>query len=261
MYIADQYAHRIIQWKLGESQGQIIAGENGEGNKIDQLKSPTDVTIDQNKKSLIICDRNNRRIVRWSLENPDDRQIIISNIKCYGLMMNDNGDLFVCDEEKHEVKKWRKGEIEGTIVAGGHGKGDQLNQLNTPRFLFVDRQDTVYVSDELNHRVMKWIKNTNEGIVVAGGRGEGNCLNQLSHPFGLIVNEIGDLYVADRGNHRVMCWPSGSNEGRIVVGGTRPGAASNQLHSLTCLTFDVENNLYVVDQHNNRIQRFEVERN
>ena len=61
--------------------------------------------------------------------------------------MNENGDLFVSDGEKNKVKRWRKGEKEGTVVAGGNGQGDELNQLYSPTFIFVDRQETVYISD------------------------------------------------------------------------------------------------------------------
>ena len=265
IYIADYENDRIVKWKLGENNGETVAGGNGRGNRIDQLSYPTDVIVDENNKSLIICDCGNRRVVRWSLQNPDDREILIQNIRCWGLMMSRNGDLFVCDYENHAVKVWRKGEIgkgkEGIIVAGGNGWGNQLNQLNYPTYIFIDRKETIYVSDLENHRVMKWLKGANESIVVAGGQGQGNNLNQLCYPFGLVVNEVGDVYVADSFNHRIMCWSLGSKEGRVVVGGNGWGQGSNQLNNPRGLSFDVENNLYVADWGNNRIQRFSVDKN
>jgi len=263
IYIADHYNDRIVKWKLGENNGEIVAGGNGQGNRINQLFWPTDVIIDENNKSLIICDYGNRRVVRWPLENPNgDKEILIQNILGCGLMMNENGDLFVADLKNDAVKVWRNGEIgkgkEGIIVAGGNGRGNKLNQLNYPTYIFIDREESVYVSDNGNHRVMKWYKGANEGIVVAGGQGPGNSLNQLNHPYGLLVNEVGDIYVADYGNHRIMCWSLGSKEGRVVVDGNGFGRGSTQLNNPICLSFDVENNLYVADQSNNRIQRFDV---
>jgi len=263
IYIADYYNHRIVKWKLGENNGEIVAGGNGQGNRIDQLNCPIDVIVDENNKSLIICDQGNRRVLRWSLENPNgDKEILIQNILGWGLMMNENGDLFVSDCENCAVKRWRKGEIgkgkEGIIVAGGNGKGNQLNQLYLPTYIFIDREETVYVSDTNNHRVMKWYKGASEGIVVAGGQGPGNSLNQLNGPYGLLVNEIGDIYVADCYNHRIICWSLSSKEGRVVVGGNGAGQGSNQLNYPTSLSFDVENNLYVADQLNHRMQRFRV---
>ena len=238
-------------------------GENCEGNRTGQLNGPSDMIVDENNKSLIICDKGNRRVIRWSLENPKDKQIIIDNILCFALRMNEYGDLFVSDVEKHEVKRWRKGEteVEGIVVAGGHRVGTNLNQFNWPSFLFIDREETVYVSDRDNHRVMKWLKGAKEGIIVAGGYGRGNSLKQLFEPMGLLVNEVGDIYVADAENHRIMCWPFGSEEGRIVAGGNGPGQGSNQLIYPAGLSFDVENNLYVVDSLNNRVQRFSVDKN
>ena len=263
IYIADKFNHRIVKWKLdgGSDHGQIVAGGNDEGNRIDQLSYPRDVILDENNKSLIISDQGNSRVVRWSLENPNgDKEILIENIECWGLMMNENGDLFVSDVDNHAVKRWRKGEIggKGTIVAGGNGKGNKLNQLNNPTHFFIDREETLYVSDYYNHRVMKWLKGASEGIVVAGGQGHGNNLNQLNYPNGLLVNEVGDIYVADSANNRIMCWSAGSKEGRVIVGGNGYGKGSNQLNYPVGLSFDVENNLYVADCNNHRIQRFRV---
>ena len=265
IYIADAGNHRIVKWKLdgGSDHGEIVAGGNGEGNRIDQLNQPTDVILDEKKKSLIICDQGNRRVVRWSLQNPNgDKEILIENIKCWGLMMNKSGDLFVSDRENDAVKRWRKGEIkkgkEGRIVAGGNGKGNKLNQLNNPTYIFIDGEETIYVSDRLNHRVMKWLKGASEGIVVAGGQGQGNSLKQLYSPEGLVVNEVGDIYVADWGSHRIMCWLLGLKEGRVVVDGNGEGKGSNQLTYPFGLSFDVENNLYVADWYNHRIQRFGI---
>jgi len=208
IYVADHLNHRIIKWKFGERNGEVVAGGNGPGNRIDQLNSPFNVILDRNKKSLIICDLGNRRVVRWSLENQNNRQILIEGILCYGLTMNNKGDLFVSDWERNEVKRWKKDEKQGTIVAGGNGNGEKLNQLNYPGYIFVDREDSIYVSDCLNRRVMKWLKGAKEGIIVAGGQGEGNSLKQLSAPQGLFVNENGNVFVVDSSNNRVMCWPS-----------------------------------------------------
>jgi len=105
IYVADPYNHRIIKWKFGERNGQVVAGGNGKGNRIDQLNSPCNVILDRNKKSLIICDVGNGRVVRWSLENQNDRQILIEDISCFGLMMNNKGDLFVSDWQRDEVKR------------------------------------------------------------------------------------------------------------------------------------------------------------
>ena len=62
--IADSWNHRIVEWKMGASHGKVIAGGQGQGNRLDQLNYPTDVLIDKETNSLFIADRRNRRVVR-----------------------------------------------------------------------------------------------------------------------------------------------------------------------------------------------------
>jgi len=104
IYIADHGNNRIVKWKLGEKEGKFAAPG----------------ILDEKKKSLIIRNwsKNNGTIVRKSLENPKDKQLLIANIRGWGLMMTENGDLFVSDWNQHAVKRWRKGEKEdeGRIV-------------------------------------------------------------------------------------------------------------------------------------------------
>ncbi|CAF1419111.1 unnamed protein product, partial [Rotaria magnacalcarata] len=161
-----------------------------------RLIGPTDVLIDKETESLIICDQGNQRVVRWSRRSGTTQgEILIDSITCSGLAMDEQRYLYVSDYVKHEVRRHKLGEEIGTLVAGGNGIGGGLNQLKAPTFLFVDRDHSVYVSDRNNHRVMKWNKGAKEGIVVAGGQGEGDALTQLYHPNGLFVDTLGTLYV------------------------------------------------------------------
>ena len=261
IYIADFGNHRIVEWRLDTNNGRIVAGGNGQGNGLHQLNQPTDVIIDRQNNDLIIADPGNRRVMRRSPHSNSPPQIIIDNIDCFGLAMHADGTLYVSDRVKNEVRQWKQGESHGTIVAGGNGEGNQLNQLNYPTFLFVDNDHTLYISDYDNNRVMKWIKDAKEGIVVAGGNGQGDRLTQLSHPQKVIVDQFGQIYVADTSNHRVMRWCEGEKEGTIVVGGNGQGQDKNQLNNPVGLSFDSEGNLYVADSKNDRIEKFERDLN
>ncbi|CAF1334317.1 unnamed protein product [Rotaria magnacalcarata] len=277
--IADMWNDRIVQWMKGDTtNGKVVAGGNDQGNilnelnnqtivlnqlnnanvVLNQLNHPTDVLIDKETDSLIICD--DKRVVRWSREiNTGEGEILIENVKCYGLAMDDQKYLYVSDTEKHEVRRYKLGENNGTLVAGGNGNGDGAHQLNEPRYLFVDRQQNVYVSDSQNHRVMKWKKGAKEGEVVAGSKGSGNALTQLSRPQGLFVDTSSTLYVADSANHRVMRWTQEAKQGTVIVGGKGEGTAAHQFKYLGGLSFDRNGNLYVVDYENYRVQRFSLE--
>ncbi|CAF2143810.1 unnamed protein product [Rotaria magnacalcarata] len=250
-----------MQWKNGDTtNGHVVAGGNGQGNGLNQLNGPTDVLIDKETDSLIICDESNHRVVRWSRRSDTTQgEILIDKIACFGLAMDEQKNLYVSDYGKHEVRRYQLGENIGTLVAGGNGRGNGLNQLNYPTYLFVNRQQNVYVSDNGNHRVMKWNKGSKEGIVVAGGQGQGSALTQLYRPRGLFVDTVGTLYVADASNNRVMRWTQGANQGTVIVGGNGPGAGVNQFNFPTGLSFDRHGNLYVVDYGNNRVQRFSIQ--
>ncbi|CAF3631266.1 unnamed protein product [Adineta steineri] len=260
MIIVDSENNRVIQWKIGDTNGQVLAGGNETGNKLNQLNYPSDVVIDKWTDSFIVCNRFNRQVVRWYQHNGIMQgESLINGINCYGLAIDDQEFLYISDMEKHVVKRYQMPNMTGCDVAGGNGKGDHNNQLYIPTFIFVDQKQSVYVSDNRNHRVMKWEKDAKEGIVVAGGNGDGGALTQLSSPNVVIVDNFGTVYVADAGNHRIMRWPRGATQGIVIVGGKRPGSDSNQLYAATGISFDRRGNLYVADTQNHRIQRFLIE--
>ncbi|CAF1634578.1 unnamed protein product [Rotaria magnacalcarata] len=259
--IADTDKNRIMQWKNGDTtNGQVVAGGNGKGNRLHQLDRPTDVLIDKETDSLIICDYGNQRVVRWSRRSGTTQgEVLIDTISCYGLAMDEQRNLYVSDGGTQGVRRYQLGDNSGTLVAGGNGKGGGVNQLNSPTYLFVDRDHSVYVSDLNNHRVMKWKKGAKEGIVIAGGQGAGSALTQLNVPYGLFVDTLGTVYVADYGNHRVMRWTQGARQGTVIAGGNGYGAGANQFNGLVGFSFDRHGNLYVADYSNNRVQRFPIE--
>ncbi len=260
VYVADMSNHRIVEWKSGATRGQVVAGGNGEGNGAHQLSYPSDVIVDKERDSLIICDYLNQRVVRWPRQNGTSGETIISDISCQSLTMDENGSLYVTDEEKQEVRRYRRGESEGTVVAGGNGSGNRLDQLSFPTNVFVDQDHSVYVSDYGNHRVMKWVEGAEQGIVVAGSPGQGNGLTHLSNPYGVAVDRLGTVYVADGSNHRIMRWVKGATQGSVIVGRNGKGAQSNQFNRPDGLSFDRYGNLYVNDWGNARVQKFTIEK-
>jgi sugar lactone lactonase YvrE len=157
VFIADTWNHRIVAWKQGDNEGHVVAGGQGKGDGLHQLCKPIDVLIDKETKSLIICDWGNRRVVQWPLNNGTRGEVLIDNIDCWGLTMDKQGCLYVSDASEDEVRRFKRGDTKGTVVAGGNEEGSHLNQLNGPRYIFVDDEHSLYVSDSKNHRVMKWM--------------------------------------------------------------------------------------------------------
>ena len=229
LYILEYNNNRVTKWNLGSVIGQVVAGGNGKGSRNDQLSNPYGIVVDRGRDSLFISDTSNNRIVQWSLQGARSGKTIISGVSSTGLMMDEQGFLYISDWNRNEVRRWRVGESQGTLVAGGNGQGNRLNQLHGPRQIFVDQNHSVYVSEWYNHRVMKWVKGATEGIVVAGGQGKGSALSQLNYPDGIIVDQLGTLYIADTYNHRIVRWRKGATAGEVLVGGNGAGSRSDQL--------------------------------
>lgn len=263
IYIADFFNHRIVQWKPNMNEGKVVAGGNGQGDRRGQLNFPTDVIKDQIHNSLIICERGNKRVVSWSLADGTDGydEVLVYDIDCNCLTMDEDRSLYITDIGKHEVRRWKLGDKEGTLVAGGNGPGDALHQLNYPTFVCVDRDHSVYVSDFENHRVMKWTVNAREGIIVAGGNGSGSEPNQSSYPGGVIVDQWGTVFVADSGSDRIMRWPIDATIGTVVVGGQGHGSESNRTNRPAGIAFDRNGNLYVAEYECERVQEFPIVKN
>ncbi|CAF5175715.1 unnamed protein product, partial [Rotaria sp. Silwood1] len=114
IYVADCWNHRIVEWKSGATNGKVVAGGNEQGNGAHQLCYPYDVIIDKESDSLIISDYENNRVVRWPRQNGIRGETIISNISCFSLTMDENGFLYVVDDRKHEVRRYKIGDTQGT---------------------------------------------------------------------------------------------------------------------------------------------------
>ena len=259
IYIADCYNARIMEKTSNTVDGRIVAGGREPGDLITQLDHPTDVVIDYEDNSFMIADQGNRRVLRQSRQTNSEIEIIISDIDCSRLAMHKDGTLYVSDCVKNEVRRWKKGETHGTLVAGANGGGHQFNQLHYPTYLFVDDDHNLYISDTNNHRVVKWMAGAKEGIVVAGGNGRGDRRTQLNLPQGVIVDLFGQVFVADFKNSQVMRWCEGEKEGTMVLNGKDKNRPVDQSFSPVSLSFDSNGNLYVADGDNQRIQKFEIE--
>lgn len=259
IYVADGLSECIVQWRRGATKGNVVAGGNGLGNKTHQLNRPADVIVDEGNNSLIIADYGNKRVVRWISQS--QQEVLLENISAYDLATDKYGYFYVCDREKNEVRRWKMADIkgkQGVLVAGGNGKGKQLNQLDNPTFIFIDNEQSVYVSDRYNDRVMKWKKDAKEGTIVAGGNRQGSRREQLDGPGGVIVDDDGQVYVADSRNNRIMGWKQGAKEGEVILKATEGVPGSNEFQSPTALLLDSNGNLYITDSFYRRILRFDL---
>ena len=94
--------------------GVTVAGGNGRGDALNQLKYPYGLNIDDDNQSIVIADFANHRIVEWKIR------------------------------ASH-----------GKVIAGGQGYGNQLNQLNYPTDVLIDKEtNSLLIADRWNRRVL-----------------------------------------------------------------------------------------------------------
>lgn len=174
------------------------------------------------------------------------------------VFVDDQKNIFVCDQWNHRVQKWLPGAKAGITVAGGKGAGNRLSQLNNPSGIFVARDGLLYVADTDNDRILVWKEGDTTGTVIAGGNGRGIKPNQLANPTGVFVDAYGSVYIADALNARIQLWIKGSIAGKTVAGGNFAGPAANQLSIPLGVFVDQRENIFIADSQNDRIQRWKL---
>jgi sugar lactone lactonase YvrE len=96
------------------------------------------------------------RVVQWPRRNGKSGETIVSNVTCWSLLKDRDGYLYVSDRDKNEVRRWKIGDMNGSVVGGGNRKGEKTNQFSSPCDLSFDRQNNLYVLDFYNCRVQKF---------------------------------------------------------------------------------------------------------
>ncbi|CAF1202632.1 unnamed protein product [Adineta steineri] len=133
-------------------------------------------------------------------------------------------------------------------VAGGNGKGDQLNQLSDPLGICIDDDKSIYVADSENHRIVKSELNSKTGQITAGGNGSGNQNNQLHGPTDIIFDKQNNFFIISE-------W-----ENKRVIRYFDPKLTNPQIiiSNITCygLTIDKNRFIYASDWENHEVRRW-----
>ncbi|CAF0844815.1 unnamed protein product [Adineta steineri] len=145
------------------------------------------------------------------------------------------------------VSKFNKWKQNAITVAGGNGKGSELNQLNGPAGIFIDRKKNVFIADFLNHRIVEWKYNAEKGRIIAGGKGKGNRMDQLDYPTDVIIDEENhSIIITDQDNRRVIQW---MNQNQQIL-----------IQNIDCygLVMDKNGFLYVSDYKKHEVRRWKM---
>ncbi|MFI0242665.1 RICIN domain-containing protein [Streptomyces sp. NPDC016845] len=190
----------------------------------------------------------------------------------YGIAVDGNGTLYLCDFSNHRVRKittdGKVSTVAGTGTAGFSGDGGPARsaQLHNPREVAVDG-GTLYVTDSSNHRVRRitpdGVISTVAGTGAAGFSGDGGpaASARLNLPLGIALDATGVLYICDYSNHRIRKIATDGTistvAGSGVAGFKGDGgpAVSAQLKNVHGVAVGQEGDLYIADSSNNRVRR------
>lgn len=248
MIIVDWGNHRIVEWKSKADSGRVLIGHHGPGRGLHQLNTPTDLVIDRRTNSLIICDRGNRRVVRWPRQgNAEQGEIVLENISCWGVALDQQGHLYVSDIDENVVKRYPypPHDDEGRVVAGGTRRGMMLDELNAPSYIYVDEHQSVYVADTFNHRVMKWDKDARVGKIAARGSVRG-----------FFVDPAGNVYVAGYHDHKIMRWSKEGASQEVTVRYLEPDEERQVFMPWSICCDQQRTKIFVGDHTKQRVQCF-----
>ena len=272
--IVDSPNHRVMHWICGASHGMILAGGNGPGSRLHQLKIPRGVAVDIDG-AVMVADSQNHRVVRWTHGSDVGELVAGGNRGGNGLdqlqfprcvVIARDGAVIVADTINHRIVRWVRGATIGTVIAGGHGSGNGLHQLDRPHGIAIDSHDAVIIADSGNERVVRWPLGSKVGIVIAGAHGGGNGLHQLNTPGGIMVHpQNGSIIVADTHNHRIVRWAHAAACGELVAGSCRagplPGGRNagqelDQLYLPSDIALERDGTVLVFDERNSRVMRW-----
>ncbi|CAF1246146.1 unnamed protein product [Adineta steineri] len=153
-------------------------------------------------------------------------------------------DISIILSKKSKFNKWKQNAI---IVAGGNGDGHNLNQLNRPVGMFIDKNKNIFIVDCGNYRVVEWKYNAKEGQIIAGGNEEGDRMDQLNCPTDVIIDQQNhSIIIADCDNRRVIQW---LNQNQQIL-----------IDNIDCwsLAMDKHGFLYVSDWEKNEVRRWKM---
>jgi sugar lactone lactonase YvrE len=164
------------------------------------------------------------------------------------ILIDDDETIYIVDSQNDRILKWKFNEHYNEIVAGGHGKGKQLNQLIFPKDVIIDKEnDCFIISDYENKRIVQWSCHNNE-------------IGQIVIPNiscqGLAIDKYGFIYVADSEKHAVRKWKIGDPIGKLVAGGNGKGTYLNQLNHPSFIFVDNDCSLYISDCANHRVMKW-----
>jgi len=211
----------VISSQSTWTMSSVLFGDaNGHsGSNLSLLNYPSSMYYDRVNRKIIVGDKGNVRILRFSLDNPTAGGTIIAGGNGYGCNLNQFQDisgvaldsvhqLYVIDSSCNRLVKF-------SASSDSTEYGQLIVTLDYPTAISIDhRTDDIYIAlSSGNYSILKFTNNSQIGVTIAGGNGYGSNLNQIimvtTIYFDYKVTKA--LYVCDFSNYRVLKFPENNS--------------------------------------------------
>ena len=159
--------------------------------------------------------------------------------KPYGLTVDDQGFVYICDLHQHIFVMTR----EGIMV--------RYISVEKPYDIFFDKLNQTLVVTDQDKDCVRVL--TKEGLKIRKIGGKGNAKGQFISPSGVCVNAGSNIIVADYGNHRVQVFDC---MGRFLYSMGNKGKLESEFDLPRSVCTDINGNLFVAEYGNSRVQIF-----
>jgi trimeric autotransporter adhesin len=293
IYIADIGANRVRMINtsgiITTIAGNGVAGYSGDGGPATSagLYYPSALAFDHSG-NLYICDQGNERI-RVVNSSGIIRSITSGGAAGFagdggpaiyakfhfptGIAIDAAGNIFICDNNNHRIRKINTSgiinTIAGTGVVGYSGDGGQATDaaLAYPADVSVDGRGNLYICDGGNSSIRMvdtaGIITTVAGNGTAGFSGDdGLAISaQLHYPYGIRSDSAGNIFISDHENERIRMVTADGFISTVAGNGT-PGFSgdggapfSAMLNAPSGVALDLQGNLFIADAANSRIRK------
>lgn len=239
----------IVATNLSEVQMWSEGAGNSTEIISNDLENPYGLALSKYGDVIIDNGYAQNFVEKWSPKTLSSTIVMTVNESCYGLFVDQNDTLYCSLTNLHQIVKSSVNLTDSLpiLVAGNGTAGIEMDLLNRPHGIYVDKEYRLYIADTDNDRIQLFEKNALVGQTIVDVI--------LSRPTGVILDQDENLFIADTNNNRII--RSDRIGFRCIIGCTgTSGSNADQLNKPSSISFDKQGNLFVVDFDNHRIQKF-----